>query len=82
MFKDDEFFFEEMTVNEDKEQAKSHIIKEILHLLSNEKVAQRLVDILSMLKEKSNSPRISRNIAYMSNNTQNDFDRQVDLQIN
>ena len=32
--------FEEMTTNEDKEKAKSHIIKEILHLLSNEKVAQ------------------------------------------
>lgn len=34
------FFFEEMTANEDKEQAKSHIIKETLRLLSNEKVAQ------------------------------------------
>ena len=58
-----------MTGNEDKEQAKNHIIKEILHLLSNEKVAQWLVDILSMLKEESNSPRISKNIAYMSSKT-------------
>jgi hypothetical protein len=31
--------FEEMIANEDKEKAKIHIIKEILHLLSNEKVA-------------------------------------------
>ena len=35
-----------------------------------------------MLKEESNSPRISKNISYMRNNTQNDFDPQVDLQIN
>ena len=74
--------FEKMIANEDKEQAKSHIIKEVLHLLSNKKVAQQLVDILSMLKEESNSPRISKNIACMRNNTQNDFDPQVDLQIN
>ena len=60
MFKDAKNVFEEMTSNEDKEQAKSNIIKEILHILSNEKDAQRLVDILSMLKEKSNSPRISK----------------------
>ena len=49
---------------------------------SNEKDAQRLVDILSILKEESITPRISTNIAYMSSNTQNDFDPQVDLQIN
>ena len=35
-----------------------------------------------MLKDESTTPRISKNIAYMSNNTQNDFDPQVDLQIN
>ena len=29
-----------------------------------------------------NTPKITKNIAYMSNNTQNDFDPQVDLQIN
>ena len=40
LLKDVENFFEEITTNEDKEQAKSHIIKEILHLLSNEKVSQ------------------------------------------
>ena len=62
LFKDAEKVFEEMTSNEDKDKAKSHIIKEILHLLSNEKSTQRLVDVLSMLKEESNSPRISKNI--------------------
>ena len=35
-----------------------------------------------MLKDESTAPRISKNIAYMSNFTQNDFDPQVDLQIN
>ena len=35
-----------------------------------------------MLKDESTIPRISKNIAYMSSNTQNDFDRQVDVQIN
>ena len=35
-----------------------------------------------MPKDESTTPRISKNIAYMSNNTQNDFDPQVDLQIN
>ena len=35
-----------------------------------------------MLKEESISPRISKNIAYMRNNTQNDFDPHVDLQTN
>ena len=57
-------------------------IKEILHLLSNEKAAQRLVDALSILKEETNTPKITKNIAYMSSNTHNDFDPQVDLQIN
>ena len=51
LFKDVEFFFEEIAANEDKEQAKNHIIKEILHMLSNEKATQWLVDILSMLKD-------------------------------
>ena len=40
LFKDVENVYEEITTNEDKEKAKNHIIKEILHLLSNEKVAQ------------------------------------------
>lgn len=40
LFKDAENVLEEITANEDKEQAKNHIIKEIIHLLSNEKVAQ------------------------------------------
>ena len=66
MFKDVEKVFEEMRANEDKEKGKSHIIKEMLHLLSNEKAAHWLVDVLSMLKEESNSPRISKNIAYMT----------------
>ena len=35
-----------------------------------------------MLKDESTTPRISKNIAYMRSNTQNDFDPQVDLQIN
>lgn len=82
LFKDVENVFEEIIANEDKKQAKSHIIKEILHLLSNEKVAQGLVDILAMLKDGSTTPKISKSIVYMSNNTQNDFDPQVDLQIN
>ena len=63
-----------MTASEDKEQAKSHIIKEIIHLLSNKKVAQQLVDILSILKDESTTPKISKNISYMSKNTQNDQD--------
>ena len=41
-----------------------------------------MVDILAILKDESTTPRISKNIAYMSNNTQNDFDSQVDLKIN
>ena len=73
-------FFQEISANE--EQYKSNTIKEILHLLSNEKVAQRLVDVLSILKEETNTPKRTKNIAYMSSNTQNDFDPQVDLQIN
>ena len=73
---------EEILANTKKEQSKSHTIKEILHLLSNEKVAQRLVNVLSILKEESNTPKITKNIAYMSSSTQSDFDPQVDLQIN
>ena len=45
-----------MLANE--EQSKSNTIKEILHLLSNEKATQRLVDVLSILKEESNTPKI------------------------
>ena len=71
--------FEEIDGSEDKEQSKNHIIKEFLHLLTNEEVARRLVDILTILKDESIKPRISKNIAYMSSNTQNDFDPQVDL---
>ena len=37
LFKDVENVFEEIIANEDKEKDKNHIIKEILHLLSNEK---------------------------------------------
>ena len=40
LFKDAANVFEEIATNEDKEQAKNHIIKEILHLLSNEKAFQ------------------------------------------
>ena len=39
LFKNASKMFEEIVANEDKEQAKNHIIKEIIHLLSNEKVA-------------------------------------------
>ena len=60
MFKDAKKVFEELSASEEKEQTKSHTIKEILHLLSNEKVAQRLVDVLSILKEESNSPKIAK----------------------
>ena len=74
--------FEEIVATEDKEQSKNHIIKEFIHLLTNEEVAQRLVDILYMLKDESIKPIISKNIAYMSSNTENYFDPQVDLQIN
>ena len=35
-----------------------------------------------MLKYESTIRRISKNISYMSSNTQNDFDPQVDMQIN
>lgn len=35
LLKDAEKVFEEMTANEDQYKSKSHIIKEILHLLSN-----------------------------------------------
>ena len=47
-----------------------------------EKAAQKLVDVLSIWKEEAYTPRITKNIAYMGNNIQNDFDPQVDLQIN
>ena len=73
-------FFQDISTNE--EESKSNTIKEILHLLSNEKAAQRLVDVLSILKEESNTPKMTKNIAYMNSNTQSDFDPQVDLQIN
>ena len=63
-------------------QSKSNTIKETLHLLSNEKASQRLVDVLYILKEESNTPKITKNIAYMSTNTQSDFDPQVNLKIN
>ena len=82
LFKDAVKVFEEIVANEDKEQAKNHIIKEFLHLLTNEEVPQRLVDIIPMLKDESTKPRMSKIITYMSSNTQNDFDPQVDLQIN
>ena len=36
LFKDAAKVFEEIVANEDKEQAKNHIIKEFLHLLTNE----------------------------------------------
>ena len=67
---------------DNEEKYKSNTIKEILHLLSNEKEAQRLVDVLSILKEEAFIPKITKNIAYMGNNIQNDFDPQVDMQIN
>ena len=41
-----------------------------------------MVDVLSILKEETNTPKITKNIAYMSSNIQNDFHPQVDLQIN
>ena len=71
--------FEEIVANEDKEQSNNYIIKEFLHLLTNEEVARRLVDILSILKYESIKPRISKNISYMSSDTQNDFDPQINL---
>ena len=61
LFKDAEKVFQEISANED--QYKGNTIKEILHLLSNMKVAQRLVDVLSILKEESNTPKITKNIA-------------------
>ena len=60
-----------MLANE--EQSKSNTIKEILHLLSNEKATQRLVDVLSILKEEAYTPKITKNIAYMGSNIQNEF---------
>ena len=80
LYKDVEKVFQELSDNE--EQYKSNTIKQILHLLSNEKVAQRLVDVLSILKEEAYIPKIKKNIAYVGSNIQNDFDPQVHLQIN
>ena len=77
LFKDAENAFEELSTNEEKEKTKSHMIKEILHLLSNEKAAQRMVDVLSILKEESNSPKIAKNIAYMISNIQNDLNPKL-----
>ena len=37
---------------------------------------------MSILKEEVYTPKVSKNIAYMGNNIQNDFDPQVYLQIN
>ena len=73
---------EEIVSNEDKEQSNNYIIKEFLRLLTNEEVARRLVDILTILKYESIKPSISKNISYMSSDTQNEFDAQVHLQIN
>lgn len=67
---------------DNEEQYKSNTIKEILHLLSNEKATQRLVDVLSILKEEAYTPKITKNITYIGSNTQNNFESQVDLQIN
>ena len=61
-------------MSDNEEQYKSNTIKEILHLLSNEKASQRLVDVMSILKEEAYTPKITKNIAYMGNNIQNDFD--------
>ena len=51
LFKNASKMFEEIATNEDKEQSNNYIIKEFLHLLTNEEVAQRLVDILVILKD-------------------------------
>ena len=72
LYKDTEKVFQELSVNE--EHYKSNTIKEILHLLSNEKATQRLVDVMSILKEEVYTPKVNKNIAYMSSNIQNDFD--------
>ena len=37
---------------------------------------------MSILKEEAYTPKVTKNIAYMGSNIQNDFDPQVDLQIN
>ena len=57
-------------------------IKVILHLLSNEKATQRLIDVMSILKEEAYTPKITKNIAYMGKHIQNNLDPQVNLQIN
>jgi hypothetical protein len=80
LYKDAEEIFQELSNNE--EHYKSNTIKEILHLLSNEKATQILVDVMSILKEEVYTPKVSKNIAYMGSNIHNDFDPQVDLQIN
>ena len=82
LFKDAVKVFEEIVANEDKEQSNNHIIREFIHLLTNQEAPRRLLDILTILKDESIKPRISKNIAYLSSDTQNDFDPQVDLQIN
>ena len=51
LYKDAKKVFEELLDNE--EQYKSNTIKEIVHLLSNEKSTQRLVDVMSILKEEA-----------------------------
>ena len=68
LFRDAENVFKEISAIE--EQYKSNTIKEILHPLYNEKVAQRLVDVFSILKEETNTPKISKDFSYMSSNTQ------------
>ena len=82
LFRNASKMFEEIVANEDKEQSNNHIIREFIHLLTNQEAPRRLLDILTILKDESIKPRISKNIAYLSSDTQNDFDPQVDLQIN
>jgi hypothetical protein len=72
LYKDAEEIFQELSTNE--EHHKSNTIKEILHLLSTEKATQRLVDVMSILREEVYTPKVSKNIAYMGSNIHNDFD--------
>ena len=58
IYKDAKEIFQELSNNE--EHYKSNTIKEILHLLSNEKAAQRLVDVMFILKEEAYTPKILR----------------------
>lgn len=73
--------FQDIVEQEEKEQCDKYVLNEFLQLLTNEDVVQRLVDLMSILKNKSTNTRISKTISYRGQTSQNDFDPQVNLYI-